>query len=161
MKIVVKVMSAWLCRVVTNPEVDAIFIQVDNSDGTPMRVHASNNIVAGTKQPIFVAKSDLSSAIVSGSNNWLSTGADPHGLVKSTFGSDPGFTDPQSFDFSLAPGSGCIGTADEADRTAPPTAEYYRNEVTVEECRPRKTARDVGAFEHTTVGPGIDDCSPQ
>jgi hypothetical protein len=150
-------LTAVYNTVITMPGVDAIFIQVDNGDGTPMRVKASNNIIAGTKQPIFVSTNKP--GIVSGSSNWLQTGADTSGLTESIFGAQPGFANADALDFALSVDSGCFGTANALNCSLLPTAEYYKNEVTTQECRARATARDVGAFERTTVGPGSSNHS--
>jgi hypothetical protein len=120
-----------------------------------MRVHASNNIIAGTKQPLAVSSSKPGVSIsVSGNNNWMQTGAQTAGLRGSIFGAHPGFADPDRFNFRLSLAS-CIGAAAQTTGNSSllPTAEYYKDELTTQECRARVSARDLGAFEHTTAGP--------
>jgi MYXO-CTERM domain-containing protein len=131
------------------------FIHVSNADGTQMTAEADDNIISGTSQPILVE--DLANATVTGKNNWLQTGASLTGLsgvTGSIFGAAAGFTNATAYDFSLAAGSPCIGVADTAVGNLP-VDEYYENETVTRMYRVRATAMDVGAFEHTTTGPGI------
>jgi MYXO-CTERM domain-containing protein len=130
----------------------AAFLHVSNADGTKMSATVSNNIIAGTSQPVLVE--DATNATVSGTNNWLQTGADATYLTGSILGASPGFSNAGSDDFTLAAGSACIGAA---DKSVPgqPTDEYYENEMVTREYRVRSSALDLGAFEHDTMGPGM------
>ena len=134
----------------------AAFVHLANGDGTQMAAQVDDNIVSGTSQPILV--DDATAATVSGTTNWLQTGADATGLSASITGASPGFTDAASLDFELASGSACIGAATSVDD--PPVDEYYENETVTLMYRVRATARDLGAFEHTTTGPGIGPDGP-
>jgi len=93
---------------------------------------------------------------VTGSNNWLQTGADPGGLTATVTGADPGFTNAAQNDFTLATGSAAVGAA-AVTAGASPDREYYRDETVTRQYRVRATAKDLGAFESTTtaapVGP--------
>ncbi len=117
-----------------------------------MSANVDDNIVYGTSQPILVE--DGAHATVSGSSNWLQTGAAAVGLSGSLFGTAPGFANAAMDDFTLAPASACIGAAD-TNIGGLPTAEYYENEVVTRMYRVRASALDLGAFEHTTTGAGI------
>jgi hypothetical protein len=131
----------------------AAFLHLSNADGTSMAAVVDDNIISGTSQPEF--DEDSTHATVTGTHNWLQTGATLTGLpgiTGSVFGSTPGFVDAATMDFDLAPGSACIGAAD-STVSGLPTAEYYENETVTRMVRARATARDIGAFEHTTTGP--------
>jgi MYXO-CTERM domain-containing protein len=130
----------------------AAFLHVSNADGTQMTASVSDNLIAGTSQPILVE--DSGHADVSGTHNWIQTGADGTGLSGTITGASPGFNAPAGDDFTLAAGSACIGAAD-ATVTGLPTDEYYQNETVTRLYRVRAAAKDVGAFEHDTTGPGI------
>jgi MYXO-CTERM domain-containing protein len=136
------------------------FIHVSNADGTQMTAEADDNIVSGTSQPILVE--DTGHATVTGKNNWLDTGASLTGLsgvTGSIFGTSPWFTNAAMNDFTLAAGSACIGAANASVGNLP-TAEYYENETVTRMYRMRAAAMDLGAFEHTTTGPGIGPYGP-
>jgi hypothetical protein len=128
------------------------FIHLSNADSTVMSASVSDNVVSGTSQPILVE--DGAHATVTGKNNWFQTGAAASGLAGTLFGATPGFSNAASDDFTLASGSMCIGAA-ASDVAGLPTYEYYRNETNTRMYRVRASAMDVGAFEHTTTGPGI------
>ena len=133
----------------------AAFLHLSNADATRMSAVVDDNIVSGTSQPILVE--DGTHATVTGTNNWLQTGATLTGLsgiTGSIFGSSPGFAGAATQNYELASGSACIGAASTAP-TGPPTSEYFQNETVTRMRRARATALDVGAFEHTTSGPGI------
>lgn len=130
----------------------AAFIHLSNADGTQMTAHLSNNIISGTSQPVLIE--DKSKADASGSHNWIQTGADGTGLSGSITGASPGFNGAASDDFTLAAGSACLGAAD-TSVTGLPTEEYFQNEVVTRMYRDRAAAKDVGAFEHDTTGPGM------
>jgi MYXO-CTERM domain-containing protein len=133
----------------------AAFLHVSNADGTQMSAVVDDNIVYGTSQPVLVE--DSTHATVTGSHNWLQTGATLTGLsgiTGSVFGTSPGFNAAATLDFTLASGSACIGAADHGV-SGLPTAEYYENETVTRMHRVRASALDIGAFEHTTTGAGI------
>jgi hypothetical protein len=138
----------------------AAFLHLSNADGTPMTAYVSDNIISGTSQPLLVE--DDAHGMVFGQGNWLQTGATLTGQPSfggSVFGSSPGFTDAATQDYELAPGSACIGAAsalgDLPGYAGPPASEYFQNEMVARMRRVRATAMDLGAFEHTTTGPGI------
>jgi MYXO-CTERM domain-containing protein len=133
----------------------AAFLHLSNADGTQMSAVVDDNIVYGTSQPVLVE--DSAHATVTGTHNWLQTGATLTGLVGvtgSVFGASPGFNNAAAIDFTLASGSACIGAADHTV-SGLPIDEYYENETVTRMYRARATALDIGAFEHTTTGAGI------
>jgi len=75
-------------------------------------------------------------------------------LAASVLGTDPGFTSTATDDFVPLATSACVGAANDTV-TGAPTAEYYENEVVTRMYRMRASAKDIGAFEHDTMGPGI------
>jgi hypothetical protein len=135
----------------------AAFIHLSNADGTTMSATLHDNVVSGTSVPVLVETA--SAATVAGTNNWIQTGAAATGLTASVSGASPGFTNAGADDFTLAAGSACIGAAD-TSVTGLPTDEYYENETVTREYRPRASAKDLGAFEHDTAGPGIGPYGP-
>ncbi len=136
---------------------DSSFIHLSNADGTTMSAVLDDNIVSDTNQPVLVETS--SAATVSGTHNWIQTGASATGLSASVTSSSPGFTDASGYDFTLASGSACIGAAD-ATVMGLPLDEFYENETVTREYRVRATANDLGAFEHDTTGAGIGPYGP-
>lgn len=126
----------------------AALVHLSNEDGTVMRAELLNNIVAGTS--VVTLTEDSSNGSVSGSNNWIVTGASAAGLTASVSGTDPGFANAGGKDFTLAAGSSAIGQATTA--TDLPDHEYYRDEVDSRQSRVRATLKDLGAFESTTSG---------
>ncbi len=131
----------------------AAFLHLSNADGTTMSAEVDDNIVSGTSQPILVE--DAAHATLTGKNNWFQTGASgTTGLTGSVLGTAPGFNGAATQDFTLAAGSACIGAANTGVGGLP-TDEYYENETLTRMYRARATAMDLGAFEHTTTGPGI------
>jgi MYXO-CTERM domain-containing protein len=133
----------------------AAFLHLSNADHTQMSAVVHDNIVYGTSQPVLVE--DAPHATVSGTNNWMQTGATLTGLTGITgtvFGTSPGFNGAASLDFTLATGSACIGAANHGV-TGLPTQEYFENETVRRMYRARASALDIGAFEHTTTGVGI------
>jgi MYXO-CTERM domain-containing protein len=134
----------------------AAFLHLSNADGTQMSAEVDDNIIAGTSQPLLVEMA--SRATVTGTHNWLQTGASLTGLsgvTASVFGASPGFYGASTQDYELAPGSACIGAASTVASGLSPTAEYYQNETVTRMSRVRATALDLGAFEHTTTGAGV------
>jgi MYXO-CTERM domain-containing protein len=125
------------------------FIHLSNADSTVMSAKVDDNIIAGTSQPILVE--DGAHATVTGKNNWLQTGAAASGLTGTLSGTAPGFSSSSNDDFTLAPGSKCVGAADTSVGGLP-ADEYYLSETITRMYRVRASAMDVGAFEHTTMG---------
>lgn len=125
----------------------AALVHLSNEDGTVMNAELVNNIVAGTS--VVTKVEDGAHGVVSGSNNWIQTGASAAGLSASITGADPGFSSAAAKNYTLAAGSKAIAQAlAVADA---PTAEYYRDEQVVRQGRPRASAKDLGAFESTTA----------
>jgi hypothetical protein len=91
---------------------------------------------------------------VTGTHNWLPTGADATGLAATVFGANPGFANAAQDDFTPASGSPAVGAAMALPRGAP-DHEYFRNETVTRMYRLRATAHDLGAFESTTAGAGV------
>ncbi len=131
----------------------AAFVHLSNADGTTMSAVVSNNIISGTTLPILIE--DGANGTVQGTNNWLKTGVPPTGLTNSIFSAAPGFTNAAALDFTLSAGSACLGAASVLTPASLPTREYFQNQTVTENFRPRLTARDLGAFESTTSGPGF------
>ncbi len=133
---------------------NAAFVHLSNADKTQMVVEESNNVLYGTRTPYLIENASF--ATVSGVNNWLPTNAVVGVLTASIQSVSPGFQNVAAKDYTLAPGSACIGAAS-ATAYGLPGREYYRNEVTNRLWRVRAAARDVGAFEsattNQTVGP--------
>ncbi|MDB6067362.1 MAG: hypothetical protein JWR26_3570 [Pedosphaera sp.] len=131
---------------------NAAFVHLSNADGTQMSAQLFNNLIYGTTRPSLVE--NASKGIVSGANNWLPVGVSPGPLMGSLFSASPGFRNAGAKDFSLSPGSACIGGANQTIQGLP-IREYYRDETTAREYRIRTTAMDIGAFESTTTGAGF------
>ena len=131
---------------------NAAFVHLSNADGTTMTAEVSNNLISGTGRPTLAE--NLASASLSGANNWLAAGGNPGPLSNSVFGASPGFKNPAAEDYTLAPGSAALGAAS-LTVVGLPIKEYYLNEVVARQYRLRATARDIGAFESATTGPGI------
>ena len=130
----------------------AALVHLSNDDATTMSAELDDNIIFGTSKPTLVE--DTANGKVTGQNNWLMTGADATGLTGSVTGADPKFTNAVQNDFTLAAGSTAIGAA-LTSIPGLPDHEYYKDETTAREYRVRATAKDIGAFESTTQGPGI------
>lgn len=135
----------------------AALVHLSNADGTAMSAELSNNVIAGTTVPVLVETA--SAAAVAGRNNWLAAGVDPGSLAGSVHSTSPGFASPGTRDFTLAAGSAAIGGASPSV-SGLPDREYFRDETEREMYRPRASAADIGAFEHTTSGPGIGAYGP-
>ena len=129
----------------------AALVHLSNADGTTMSAELDNNIVFGTSRPTLVE--DTAHGKVTGQNNWLMTGADATGLTGSVMGADPKFTNAAQNDFTLAAASTAIGAALTLIAGLP-DREYYKDEAVTRAYRLRATAKDIGAFESTTQGPG-------
>ena len=117
-----------------------------------MSAELDDNLLSGTTVAALVETAG--SATVSGSNNWLQTGTSTTGLTGSVLGTNPGFASAATDDFVPVATSACVGAANDTV-TGVPTAEYYENEVVTRMYRVRASAKDIGAFEHDTMGPGI------
>jgi hypothetical protein len=130
----------------------AALVHLSNADATVMNAELDNNIVFDTSKPTLVE--DTAHGKVTGQNNWLLTGADATGLTDSVTGADPKFTNAAQNDYTLAAGSTAIGAA-LTSIAGLPDHEYYKDETVTREYRLRATAKDIGAFESTTQGPGV------
>jgi hypothetical protein len=127
----------------------AALVHLSNEDGTRMNAVLENNIIFGTDRPTIV--DDTAAGTLTGTNNWLMTGADDTGLTDSVFGDDPGFAAAATLDFTLRAGSAAIGAALSTVADVP-DREYYRDETLSRMYRVRASANDIGAFESTTTG---------
>ncbi len=115
-----------------------------------MRGELFNNVIVGSSA-ITAVRVPINGSFV-GSKNWVPTGAAVASTITGTiFGAAPGFLGAS---YRLGPGSAAIGAADESI-IGLPDREYFENEVISRMFRPRTTARDLGAFESTTIGSGI------
>jgi hypothetical protein len=83
-------------------------------------------------------------------NNWLQTNATVGPLASSIRSASPGFRDPASSDYRLSANSAAIGAAS-AQVFGLPGKEYFQNELTNRQWRVRNAARDLGAFESTSI----------
>jgi hypothetical protein len=130
----------------------AALVHLSNADATVMSAELDNDIIYGTSRPTLVE--DTAHGKVAGQNNWIMTGADATGLGGSVAGTDPEFSNAAQNDFTLAPGSTAIGAA-LTSIAGLPDHEYYKDETVTREYRVRASAKDIGAFEATTQGPGV------
>ena len=133
------------------------FVHLSNADRTRMTAEISDNIISGTTQPYLIENTTYASA--SGVNNWLPTGAVPGTLTGTVQSATPGFRNIAAKDYTLAPGSICIGAAN-ASVYGLPGREYFRNEITNRMWRVRAAARDIGAFESTTASAPVTAYAP-
>ncbi|MDB6064218.1 MAG: hypothetical protein JWR26_426 [Pedosphaera sp.] len=131
---------------------NAAFVHLSNADGTQMTAQLFNNLIYGTTLPTLVE--NASKGTVVGSNNWLPTGVNAGTLTNCIFSASPGFKNAGAKDFSLLPGSLCIGAANQTIKGLP-IREYFHDETATREYRIRNTAMDIGVFENTTTGAGI------
>ncbi len=130
----------------------AALVHLSNADGTTMNAELDDNIIAGTTVATHVEMTSVGK--VTGTHNWLPTGADATGLAATLFGANPGFTNAAQDDFTLASGSPAVGAA-MALASGAPDHEYFRDETVTRMYRLRATAHDIGAFESTTTGAGV------
>jgi hypothetical protein len=131
----------------------AALVHLSNADGkTTMNAELDDNLIFGTSKPTLIENATLGK--VTGQHNWLMTGADASGLSGSVTGADPMFTAASKNDFTLKAGSGAIGAALDTV-SGRPDREYYRDEADTRMYRLRASAKDIGAFESTTMGAGI------
>jgi hypothetical protein len=139
---------------------NSAFVHLSNADGTRMNAEVFNNIIFGTKTADLIE--DSVHGTVTGGNNWLQTNATASPLTNSIRTASPGFRNPATNDYTLAPGSLCIGAATVAAYGLP-GKEYFQNETTKCQWRIRPSARDLGAFEsgNTNNGIGPFDATPQ
>lgn len=135
----------------------AAFVHLSNADATKMKAEISDNVIYGTTRPALVE--NAGAGTVSGVNNWLPTNANLGALSGSVQSVTPGFRDPAAKDYTLAPGSVCIGAANAAVFGLP-GREYYRNEITSRLWRVRAAARDLGAFESTSTNNPVGPYDP-
>lgn len=126
----------------------AAFVHLSNADGTHMAAEESDNIISGTTLPYLIENTGVGT--ISGVNNWLQTNATAGTLTGSVRSATPGFRSAALQDYTLTPGSACIGTANFSVYGLP-GKEYYRNEITNLMWRIRAAARDIGAFESTST----------
>ena len=87
----------------------AALVHLSNADGTTMNAELDDNIIAGTTVATHVEMTSVGK--VTGTHNWLPTGADATGLAATVFGANPGFTNAAQEDFTLASGSPAVGAA--------------------------------------------------
>jgi hypothetical protein len=135
----------------------AALVHLSNADGTRMNAEMSDNIIYGTTRPFLVENTNVGSVV--GVNNWLQTNATAGTLSGSVKSATPGFRNAAAQDYTLAPGSVCIGAASAAVYGLP-GREYYRNELTNRLWRVRAAARDLGAFESTTTNNPVGPYDP-
>jgi len=102
---------------------------------------------------------NVSTATVSGLNNWLQTNAALGPLAASITSASPGFRNPAQKDFTLTGSSICIGAASPAIYGLP-GREYFQNEATNRFWRIRAAARDLGAFESSTTNSALGPYDP-
>jgi len=136
---------------------NSAFVHVSNADGTRMNAEISDNIISGTTLPALVENTLKGSA--TGVNNWLKTNATIGTLTGSVQSASPGFRNAATEDYTLGPGSACIGMAN-ASVYGLPGKEYYLNEASNRLWRARSTARDLGAFESTTTNRPVGPYDP-
>jgi hypothetical protein len=130
----------------------AALVHLSNADGTPMNAELDDNLITGTTRATLIEQAPTGH--VTGTHNWLPSGADGAGLTATVFAADPMFKNAAQSDFTLAAGSSAIGAA-VAPAAGAPDREYYRDETTARMYRARAAARDIGAFESTSTGPGV------
>jgi len=130
----------------------AALVHLSNADGTTMNAELDDNLIVGATAATHVEMTSVGK--VTGTHNWLPTGATATGLAATVFGASPGFTSAPQEDFTLVSGSSAIGAAT-ALSTGAPDHEYFRDETVTRMYRLRATAHDVGAFESTTTGAGV------
>ncbi len=140
----------------------SLFVHVSNADGTSMNTQISDNIISGTTVPYYIE--DASNGSASGVNNWLPSNATIGALLNTVQSTSPGFVNTNTTveDYHLAPGSVCIGAAN-SQIYGLPGREYFYNEATNLMWRPRAAARDIGAFESTSMDEPVGpyDSTPQ
>jgi hypothetical protein len=111
----------------------------------------NNNVFFHVSRIMRVDRPSLSNWQFSGTHNWISSGTLDQGDLKATVsGADPVFASASSHDYRPAASSPLVGAAEQqlADL---PTKEYYRDEAITMQGRDRVSAKDIGAFEHTTA----------
>jgi MYXO-CTERM domain-containing protein len=132
----------------------ATLLQFNNQNLVATTGVLANNVVVGLSS--VYGSTDAAKTTISGSNNWLATGAMPTaGLTGTLFGASPGL----DANYRPMPASPLIGAADTSVMPAP-TTEYYENEMVTRMHRQRLTAKDIGAFESTTMGGPSDGGGP-
>jgi len=126
------------------------------NDGVATDVILHNNIVHQLAELAAPYAPSTSNWSITGSNNWISTGTKTTGSLTGTLtGSAPGFVNAAAKNYHLTAASACRAKA--AAVSGLPVKEYYLDELTKLQYRPRATAKDVGAFEYNNsaapVGP--------
>jgi len=137
---------------------NSAFVHLSNADGTRMTAEISDNIIYGTKTATLIEDSVHGTA--TGVNNWLQTNEATGPLTGSIQTGSPGFRNMAAKDFTLAPGSACIGAASAAVYGLP-GKEYYENETNRCQWRIRSAARDLGALESTSITSPVGPKDPQ
>jgi len=116
------------------------------NDGIDTDVVLHNNIFYQLAELATPYSPSLTNWSITGSNNWVVTGTTINGTLSGTIsGSAPGFVSAAGKDYHLTSGSACLNKA--ATVSGLPVKEYYLNEVTKLQYRPRATATELGAFE--------------
>ena len=143
--------------VIATPKSSGTHVLVNmRNDGIDTDVVLHNNIFYQLGELAEPNNASLTNWSVTGSNNWVVTGTTINGTLTGTIsGSSPGFVNAASKDYHLTSSSACLNKA--AAVSGLPTKEYYLNEVTKLQYRPRATATELGAFEYgntaAPVGP--------
>jgi hypothetical protein len=129
--------------------------------GTKAVLH--NNIIYNVNELAVPSSPGQSNWSVSGKSNWVSSGTPTSGLTGSIKGSNPGFVNLAGKNYRLTSSSPCLNKA--ASVSGLPDKEYYLDEKTTLQYRPRATADDLGAYEFGNsakpVGPGGGGPSPK
>lgn len=130
---------------------NSALVHVSNADGTHMRAEMSDNIIYGTKTAVLIE--DTNAAVVTGFNNWVQNNAAVGPLAGSITSASPGFHNSAVEDYTLVPGSACIGAAGLVYGL--PGKEYFQNETNNRSWRIRAAARDLGALESSSTGSAV------
>jgi len=145
-------------------------VQVRNDTLANAQINFSNNIIAGQHDYFSLfANSNNSNISITGTKNWFATGTSVTGLTNSLFGADPVFTNLANGNFSLGAGSPGKGVADLTVTSKPSAETYFQGSaITVQPSaanisnttwkllhRIRSVASDIGAFDSSTTGTGI------
>ncbi len=126
-----------------------------NNSGISTAAHLSDNLVVDFQTLDLIEAPATLNFAVDGSNNWVTSGSDTTMLLGTLSGADPML----SSDYRPEAGSPVIATALSLGGDAP-TFEYYRDETVITQSVARSSAKDVGAFESTTVAPPADAGAP-
>jgi MYXO-CTERM domain-containing protein len=133
------------------------------NDSVSAYAHLNNNLIVDVGDIGEAAEPESSNWGIDGASNWVTTGTEHGELTDTIEGSDPGFVDSGSLDYTLTAGSPAVGAANDA-LEGTPDREYYRDETVAIMWRPRASANDIGAFERGNdaepVGPNGDPPDP-